>query len=213
MNLLVWTQAMEDGISGDHVDPLSNLSLKENEELLAINDIGGLLELLDELTSLKALLNKSVHAFDVVVSPKRTKSFNWTVNIDDATLEGLKRQWGEIFTSERSRPLQLFVTNKSFNFTVPIETPSKPFSDWSFPKVCELYGISNVPNPDIDVFPVFTCGSTDLNSDKSKTMVEHLMAEIKLRQDVTPLNKENEETKVEMGIIEVTKEDFMKGFA
>ncbi|PKC63486.1 hypothetical protein RhiirA1_396770 [Rhizophagus irregularis] len=91
--------------------------------------------------------------------------------------------------------LQLFVTNKSFNFTVLIETPSKPFSDWSFPKVCELYGISNVPNPDIDVFPVFTCGSTDLNSDKSKTMVEHLMAEIKLRQDVTPLNKENEETK------------------
>ncbi|PKY52804.1 hypothetical protein RhiirA4_470659 [Rhizophagus irregularis] len=48
-------------IPGDHIDPLSNISLEENEELLAINDIGGLLELLDELTSLKALLNKSVH--------------------------------------------------------------------------------------------------------------------------------------------------------
>uniref|UniRef100_U9UNF4 Uncharacterized protein n=1 Tax=Rhizophagus irregularis (strain DAOM 181602 / DAOM 197198 / MUCL 43194) TaxID=747089 RepID=U9UNF4_RHIID len=68
MNLLVWTQAMEDGISGDHVDPLSNLSLKENEELLAINDIGGLLELLDELTSLKALLNKSVHGMYKILS-------------------------------------------------------------------------------------------------------------------------------------------------
>ena len=29
--------------------------------------------------------------FDVVVSPKRTKSFKWTVNIDHATLEGLKK--------------------------------------------------------------------------------------------------------------------------
>jgi hypothetical protein len=27
-------------IPGDHVDPLSNLSLEENEELSAINDIG-----------------------------------------------------------------------------------------------------------------------------------------------------------------------------
>ncbi|CAB4438756.1 unnamed protein product [Rhizophagus irregularis] len=47
-------------------------------------------ELLDELISLKALLNKSVYDFDVVVSPKRTKVFKWTVNIEHATLEGLK---------------------------------------------------------------------------------------------------------------------------
>ncbi|RGB41283.1 hypothetical protein C1646_752348 [Rhizophagus diaphanus] len=32
----------------------------------------------------------TVHAFDVVVSPRRTKSFRWTVNIEHATLEGLK---------------------------------------------------------------------------------------------------------------------------
>ncbi|GBC27636.2 hypothetical protein GLOIN_2v1487451 [Rhizophagus irregularis DAOM 181602=DAOM 197198] len=47
-------------------------------------------ELLNELTSLKALLNKSVYDFDVVVSPKRTKVFKWTVNIEHATLEGQK---------------------------------------------------------------------------------------------------------------------------
>ncbi|RHZ47953.1 hypothetical protein Glove_564g71 [Diversispora epigaea] len=68
-------------------------------------------ELLNEITSLKELFNKSTHGtykfveflvsfllthryyaeFDVVVSPKRTKGFKWTVNVDHATLEGLKK--------------------------------------------------------------------------------------------------------------------------
>src|SRR6185369_6543468 len=82
--------------------------------------------------------------------------------------------------------LQSLVSKTKLKFTVFIETPSKPFSDWSFPKVCQLYGISSDPNPDIDVFPPFLCGSADLNSDNSKAVIKHLMAEIKLRQNVTP---------------------------
>jgi hypothetical protein len=114
------------------------------------------------------------------VSPKRTKSFKWTVNIEHATLEGLKNSIrdvhqlpalendGVVFNivnnGERYSPrsdasfrdlLQLFVSKKAFKFSVFIETPSKAFSEWSFPKVCQLYGISSDPNPDIDVFPVF----------------------------------------------------------
>jgi hypothetical protein len=136
-------------------------------------------------------------------------------NIEDTTLEGLKENIREmekppalendsavlklISDGERYRNdqdlckvLRLFVSKKNFKFTVFIETPSK---DWSFPKVCELYGISSDPNPNIDVFPLFSCGSADLNSDESKAVIKHLMAEIKLRQDVTPLNKANEATK------------------
>src|SRR5215213_3975015 len=67
--------------------------------------------------------------------------------------------------------LRVFVSKNNLKFTVFIETPSKPFSDWSFPKVCQLYGISNDPNPDIDVFPPFSCGSTDLNSDEFKAVI------------------------------------------
>jgi hypothetical protein len=109
------------------------------------------------------------------------------------------------------------------------------------------------------VYPVFHCGSADLRSEESKAVVKHLMAEIKLRQDVTPLDKAYEATKtiysycylasgvsfykdnfklipekliegrngqgnldyaVEcrssgrvLGVIEVKKDDFMKGFA
>ncbi|PKK58377.1 hypothetical protein RhiirC2_857808 [Rhizophagus irregularis] len=155
--------------------------------------------------------------------------------------------------------LRTLVTKNKPKFTVFVETPSKPFNSWTFPKVCELYGLSDDPNPSIDVYPVFHCGSVDLRSEESKAVVKHLMAEIKLRQDVTPLDKAYEATKtiysycylasgvsfykdnfklipekliegrngqgnldyaVEcrssgrvLGVIEVKKDDFMKGFA
>src|SRR3954470_10424849 len=35
----------------------------------------------------------------------------------------------------------------------------------------------------------FSCGSANLNNEESEAVIKHLMAEIKLRQDVTPLNK------------------------
>jgi hypothetical protein len=94
--------------------------------------------------------------------------------------------------------LQLFVSKDNLKITVIVKTPSKAFSECSFPKVCQLYGISSDPNPDIDVFPVFSCGSAATSPkplDLTKAVVKHLMIEIKLRQDVTPLNKANEATK------------------
>ncbi|EXX53544.1 uncharacterized protein OCT59_011977 [Rhizophagus irregularis] len=151
--------------------------------------------------------------------------------------------------------LRTLVSKKNLKFTVFIETPSKPFNSWTFPKVCELYELSDDPNPSIDVYPVFHCGSANLSSKKSEDVIKHLMAELKLRQDVTPLDKAYEATKtiysycylasgvsfykdnfklipekliegrnldyaVEcrstgrvLGVIEVKKEDFMKGFA
>ncbi|CAG8766684.1 6702_t:CDS:1, partial [Ambispora leptoticha] len=91
--------------------------------------------------------------------PKRVKSFKWTVNIEHATLEGLKKSIRAIYQtpalendgavfklvsdsgkySPRSdldlcEILQLLVSKNNLKFTVFIETPSKAFSDWSFPK-------------------------------------------------------------------------------
>ncbi|CAG8736010.1 16410_t:CDS:1, partial [Funneliformis caledonium] len=129
----------------------------------------------------------------------------------------------------------------------------------TFPKVCELYELSDDLNPNIDVYPIFHCGSANLSSEKSETVIKHLIAELKLCQDITPLDKAYEATKtiysycylvsevsfykdnfklipekliesrnrqenldyaVEcrstgriLGVIEVKKEDFMKGFA
>ena len=103
--------------------------------------------------------------FDVVVHPKR-KSNKWTANIEHATLEGLKEYIRKEYEppslekdgavlkfisgdKERYSPqndqdfckmLRQFVLNNNFKLIVVIETPSKAFSDWSFPKVCQLYG-------------------------------------------------------------------------
>ncbi|PKK69749.1 hypothetical protein RhiirC2_489149 [Rhizophagus irregularis] len=91
--------------------------------------------------------------------------------------------------------LQSLVSKNNLKFTVFIETPSKPFSDWSVPKVCELYGLSDDPNPSIDLYPIFPCGSADLNNEKSQAVVKHLLAELKLRQKTYPLDMTYEATK------------------
>jgi|SRR5947199_6058785 len=105
--------------------------------------------------------------FDVVVHPKR-KPNKWTANIEHATLEGLKDYIRKVYQppalendgaelnfmndGDKYSPrndqdlreiLRIFVSNKNLKFTVFIETPSKPFNSWTFPKVCELYGLSD----------------------------------------------------------------------
>ncbi|PKY17480.1 hypothetical protein RhiirB3_467993 [Rhizophagus irregularis] len=109
--------------------------------------------------------------FDVVVSPKR-KPNKWTANIEHATLEGLKDYIRELYKppalendgavlnfmcdGDRYLPrndvafremLQSLVSKNNLRFTVFIETPSKSFNEWTFPKVCELYGLSDDSNP------------------------------------------------------------------
>ncbi|PKK71351.1 hypothetical protein RhiirC2_778513 [Rhizophagus irregularis] len=160
-------------------------------------------ELLDQVASLQALLNKSVHG-----TPKRTKGFKWTVNIEHATLDVLKNSIRAInqtpalendgavlnmLNESGNTPrndqdlremLQVFVTKSSFKFTVLIETSSKPSNEWTFPK-CE----------------------------KSKAVVKHLMAELKTSSRCYSPRQECRPTGRVLGVIEVKKEDFMKGFA
>jgi len=72
---------------------------------------------------------------------------------------------------------------------------SNPFSDWLFPKVCQLYSISNNPNLDINIFPPFSYDFANLNSNKFKAIIKYLIIKIKLYQDVTLLNKTNKAIK------------------
>ncbi|GBC17659.2 hypothetical protein GLOIN_2v1774909 [Rhizophagus irregularis DAOM 181602=DAOM 197198] len=244
-------------IGGDHLDDqLKSLKLNGSDELSAINEIGDywkppkkhihvlveppvsatasneVLELREKLASLQALLNKSVHAFDVVVSPKRTKSFKWTVNIEHATLDGLKnsiRAMNQTLALENDGAV-LNMLNDSGKFSP--QTPSKPFNEWSFPKVCELYGLSDDPNPSIDVYPVFSCGSAE----KYKEALRKLFDELETRVATTPIDDqvkvvpekliegkngrgnldygiESRTTGRIVGLVEVKKDDFKQGFA
>ncbi|GBC36854.2 hypothetical protein GLOIN_2v1774909 [Rhizophagus irregularis DAOM 181602=DAOM 197198] len=127
-----------------------------------------LLEIREKLGSLQALLNKSVHAFDVIQR--------------DIHL-------GTIKTSAKCSGYSYQITASSLLYSLRL--PQKPF----FPKVSELYGLSDDPNPSTDMYPVFHCGYVDLKDEKSQSMVKHLMAELELCQKTTSLDVAYEATK------------------
>ena len=88
-----------------------------------------------------------------------------------------------------------FVSKGISRFTVFIETPSKPFNSWTFPKVCELYELSDDPNPSIDVYPVFQCGCANTKEEKYKEALRKLFDELETRVATTPIDVSYEATK------------------
>src|SRR5436305_2184336 len=157
--------------------------------------------------------------FDVVVHPKR-KPNKWTANIEHATLEGLRDYIRKVYQppalendgaelnfmndgnkysprndQELREILCRFVSKGISRFTVFIETPSKPFNSWTFPKVCELYELSDDPNPSIDVYPVFQCGCANTKEEKYKEALRKLFDELETRVATTPIDVSYEATK------------------
>ncbi|GES72858.1 hypothetical protein GLOIN_2v1881079 [Rhizophagus clarus] len=126
---------LEDESNEVNDDDNESDSYNDNEEL-------GISVTINEFN--KKFNNRYIIAFDVIVSPKRTKGFKWTADIEDAILEDLKEYiyvkniiqrllkfvcmmgkiHGKIFTSERSM-LRLFVSKASSKFTVITENPQK----------------------------------------------------------------------------------------
>jgi len=177
------------------------------------------LELREKLASLQALFSKSTHDFDVVVHPKR-KSNKWTANIETATLEDFKKYIRDTYKppalendgaelnlmneTDRYYPrsdvsfremLRTLVTKNKPKFTVFVETPSKPFNTWTFPKMCKLYGLSDDPNPSIDVYPIFSCGCVNTKEEKYKEALRKLFDELETRVSTTPIDVSYEATK------------------
>ncbi|PKK60634.1 hypothetical protein RhiirC2_757167, partial [Rhizophagus irregularis] len=84
--------------------------------------------------------------------------------------------------------LNVFVSKNNLKFTVFIETPSKPFSDWLFPKVYQLYGLGESDDPSLSVFPPFTCEYKELEEDSSKAIFNNLVTELKARLKAIPIS-------------------------
>ncbi|CAG8573945.1 11231_t:CDS:2 [Dentiscutata heterogama] len=155
-------------------------------ESTAISD--EVLKLREQLVSLQTLFNKSTHEFEVVVHPKQ-KANKWTTNIKKASLVGLKDYIRKMYQppalendgtelnlmNDRKKyfpyndqdlheMLCIFVSKNNLKFTVFIETPSKAFLDWSFPKY------------------------KDLEEDSSRAILKHLIAELEARLKSIPIN-------------------------
>src|SRR6266480_6809424 len=84
--------------------------------------------------------------------------------------------------------LRIFVSKNNIKFTVFIETPSKAFSDWTFPKVCQLYGLGESDDPSLSVFPPFTCSCKDLKDNSSQEILRNLITELKARLKTIPIS-------------------------
>ncbi|CAG8793963.1 10954_t:CDS:2, partial [Racocetra persica] len=126
-------------------------------------------ELLQKLAELEMQLRKSIYDFDVVVAPKRTKSSKWPANIESTTIEEFKKIYLRHIQNTYSGKPSSGIKIPDLKFTVFIETPSKPFNE-----------LSEDPNPDIDMYPIFSCGSVDLKCKKLQDVVKYLMAELEL---------------------------------
>ncbi|CAG8519914.1 4542_t:CDS:2 [Ambispora leptoticha] len=106
-------------------------------------------ELLNRIASLEASINKSVHEFDVIVSPKRTKGFKWTVNIEQATFEALKDSIRAVYQTPALENNGAVFNVNNLKFIVFIETPSKAFSDWTLgPLLVENFSDNDLRSED-----------------------------------------------------------------
>ncbi len=135
------------------------------------------------------------------------------MNIEHATLEALKNSIRAVYQApalendgavfnmvcnsgkysprndqEFREMLHLLVSKNSFKFAVFIETPSKPFAEWTFPKICQLYGLGETDDPSLSVFPSFMCECKNLKDESSQAVLKHLIVELKARLKTIPIS-------------------------
>src|SRR5207248_5374969 len=84
--------------------------------------------------------------------------------------------------------LCIFILKNNLKFTVTIETPSKAFSDWTFPKVCQLYELGESDDPSLSVFPPFTYKYKDLEDESSQVLLKNLITELEARLKSIPIS-------------------------
>ncbi|GBB95669.1 hypothetical protein RclHR1_02590014 [Rhizophagus clarus] len=76
---------------------------------------------------------------------------------------------------------------REINFLPDIVLQSLTLSEWTFPKVRELYVLSDDPSSSIDVYPRFLCGFMDLRRERTWAEVtEDENAELKDTNAETP---------------------------
>ncbi|PKB96624.1 hypothetical protein RhiirA5_434532, partial [Rhizophagus irregularis] len=210
-------------IGGDHLDdPLKNLTLNDNNELSAINEIGDYWteklpkkhihvlveppastatsareqELLERISLLEKSLSKSVHGMYFCQEISGTVQSRKSLGYESLKLTGLWKaftnpvvalQHSTLFLKEHIRgvhktpALENDGAENNLKSTVFIETPSKSFSDWSFPKMCQLYGLGESDDPSLSVFPPFTCEYKEMEEDSSKAIFNNLVTKLKAR--------------------------------
>ncbi|CAG8598448.1 14055_t:CDS:2, partial [Funneliformis caledonium] len=230
-NLMNTKKAILNYFNSEKDDNLMRYSLSPPESITALNEI---LELREQLASLQALLNKSEYEFDVIISLKRTNGFKWIVNIEEATLKGLKNSIYEMNlrlpTLENDGAVLNFMYKVKRYSSQNDQDFSKMLWQFTFSKMRQLYGFRESDDPLLSVFPLFTCGCKDLKDKPSQYVCSYLVAGVNLYKGKFELQPEKNITRPHehrpvdfaigllrtaktAGVTEVKDEDFFKGIA
>lgn len=129
------------------------------------------------------------HVFKLIVHPKTKTSISWNVDINTATLGMLGnriskeyfeyKDSGLLFCFKRSNDqivqpatdeelrqlLCSLVAENEMTVKITVNTPAKPFSDWTLKEVWELYEINVSLEATLHHFPSFECQPITLNND------------------------------------------------
>ncbi|RGB22946.1 hypothetical protein C1646_775258 [Rhizophagus diaphanus] len=157
-------------IPDEHYDELVNLQLHENNELLVTKKQVTLKDLKETIFSL--------YQFPELEKNGATLAFSCN-----------DKKYSPQINLEFQNMLQLFVLKRSFKFTVFIET-SLSFSSWTFPKVCQLYKLSEDSDPSLSVFSLFNCEFINLDDEKSQVIIKHLMTDLNFHFKAIPIGNE-----------------------
>ncbi|CAG8550437.1 20665_t:CDS:2, partial [Cetraspora pellucida] len=138
--------------------------------------------------------------FEILVTPKRIKTFKWVMDINKAAIEDLKNSiiamhhLSEMNKNGHRSLLRIFVLKGSMSFTVSFgETLS--FSKWSFRMICDLYRIRDVEDPQLSALPSLNCGCVKLKGEREKSIIRHIMSDLSFRYKYIPIGNEASKVK------------------
>lgn len=143
----------------------------------------------------------------MIIQPRTTQSVPWHVDLDSVKLTDLHTLIAVEYpkfenttlvfrfrldnhieqpsTDQGLRKLlHRLATEDRMTVKITVATPAKPYSEWTLSAVKKLFGLTET-----DRFPRFNCGTTP----PTKSSLEQLRRELKLRIDNTPIDEESPE--------------------
>ncbi|CAG8807220.1 5158_t:CDS:2, partial [Racocetra persica] len=112
--------------------------------------------------------------FDILVAPKRTKTFKWVVDVNNAALEDLR---SSIIAMHHLR------NGKK-----------------CFRKVYDFYGLGEEDEPQLTALPPLDCGCAKLEGEKAESIIKHIMFNLNLRHKYMPTGNEASKDKLEIRV-------------
>ncbi|GBC52715.2 hypothetical protein GLOIN_2v1658885 [Rhizophagus irregularis DAOM 181602=DAOM 197198] len=203
-------------------DFAGNLTLNDNNELSAINEIGDYWtekppkkhiyvlveppastatstreqELLERISLLEKSLSKSVHGMYFCQEISGTVQSRKSLGHESLKSTGYGEHLLTLLLHYSIRRCCKSETDEELQVDRKYRTRDPRWSQrthtwsavFSFPKVCQLYGLGESDDPSLSVFPPFTCEYKEMEENSSKAIFNNLVTELKARLKAIPIS-------------------------